>query len=353
MGRLLLLPEFAGDATAAPAGYVKVIIDYSGDAPAVVLIDENGNQTTLGGDGSGGGLPEAPPQEEGPQSFTLRLEVDTEGNPQLPAAWVQEMGVPMRGSQRTYGRFQESDLGRILQVQPWGDVEYVAVWSDLKFPVFSRVDGSENGAFASELPDEGAVLMFKAAGEGGGGDRIEWQLPFTASRSDAGVTSNFTFESAQQVGLTGVHAADASLNDRLNAIMAAAYSPFSHLAPVAIGEVFQVGDIVTQRVVAGIMKYFKADTDPGNDAVGVVVSWDLDLYEAIVYKGHGVVSNLVITGPDAAPGDHLYVSDTVPGTIMVGPPASGTKQYVGRAQQASAGGIMYSLDLNIQPQQAI
>ena len=60
-----------------------------------------------------------------------------------------------------------------------------------------------------------------------------------------------------------------------------------------------------------------------------------------------------ITGPDAEPGDHLYVSDTVPGTVMVGPPASGMKQYVGRAQQQSAFGIMYSLDLNIQPQQAV
>lgn len=353
MGRLLLLPENAGDATLPSGDYVKLIIDYSGATPSIVLIDSEGLQTFVGGDAAGG-LPSVPAQEEGPQSFILRQLVPAEGDGPVPAHWSPEMGVPVRGNAYSAGNFQADDVGRILQVQPYGDIEYVAVWSDLKFPVFSRPAGATgNGAFADALPDDGAVLMFKAAGEGGGGNAIEWQLAFTPGRSDAGVTSNLTFESAQQVGLTGVHADDASLNDRLNAIMAAAYSPFSHLAPVAIGEVFQVGDIVTQRVVAGIMKYFKADTDPGNDAVGVVVSWDLDLYEAIVYKGHGVVSNLVITGPDAAPGDHLYVSDTVPGTVMVGPPASGTKQYVGRAQQESAGGIMYSLDLNIQPQQAI
>lgn len=272
MGRLLVLPENAGAATAAPDGYVKVIIDYSGDAPSIVLIDSEGNQTIVG-EGGDGGIPALPTE----------VEIFAEGG----------------------------------------------------------------------LDSRDLVLAGYVGGNEVGASTVQWAVPFTPTKEAPGISAASSLDSAEQVALADALDGTLSLDDRLIAIMAAAYSPFSRLYPGTFGEPLAKGDVVTSRLVSGVLKYFKADNAAGHDAVGVVVDFDAGMNEAVVYKGHGVMTSLVITGPDAEPGDHLYVSDTVPGTIMVGPPASGMKQYVGRASADSAGGIMYLLDLNIQPQQAV
>ena len=103
----------------APSNKIKIIGDYSGDAPRAVVIDDEGNQTPLGG-GEGGS------------------------------------GLPVFGS--SVGDFSKDDLGRILQVQKYLDSSendaYSAFWSGLSLPILNRVTGDEdNGALGAEGSD--------------------------------------------------------------------------------------------------------------------------------------------------------------------------------------------------------
>ena len=133
MGRLLLLPENAGDATSPPDGYVKIIIDYSGDSPVIYLIDSEGNQTAVGG--GAGGLPAFGP------------------------------GV---------GSYDSQDAGRVFQVQPTAD-GYKAVWTDIPLPILARAEGdSGSDGYAESLPRSGYMLAFDFSESEAA---VKWQHP--------------------------------------------------------------------------------------------------------------------------------------------------------------------------------
>ena len=411
-----LLTEEASKASPATGDRVKVIIDNSGDAPQMVMIDRDGNQTAVGsGDGEGGSLPDSPePHNEMDITYVLRNFVPWEGAGEaggpywdandLPAA------LPAFGSQS--GDFSSENVGRLLQIQPYGDIAYAAFWTDLQLPILNRRSSeSENGTFGPyEDPPSGSVLgfiedkgegyparidwvagvpplpgeddLYDEAGQGsrdlalfahvggpgeeGGPTAIKWGVRFDLNYSNiyelpestaiGGHGHNVLF--SVPLNRPGWGDSGKTLRSMLFDLQLAAFDSYELYDGARVNPVLTACDLVTS-IDSVDDKFVPATTVVGRDAVGVVIGIEgLGGAEAdrrmAIFSGRALVEVSFDGSSNVSAGDHMYVSGTHPGKVRVGPPASGTKQYIGRAEDFNGDyATKIRLRLNIQPQQPV